>query len=263
MPTDKQKSLELLQRSLEGARKLAELHKYSPDHSKWERTARRAIASSFGEGSQYWQDFESELKPYSREDKLYATAKGDAFRRAIPGVIALFESLIEEVQNWEDSEVDNDRKRVALSDAKIFIIHGHDAGPKEQVARFVSQLGLTPIILHEQSNQGRAVIEKFEQHADVSFAIALLTPDDVGSSNSKPHHLQPRPRQNVLFEFGYFIGKLGRKYVCGLVKGQGLEIPSDYSGVLYIELDERGAWKPALIKELKAADLPIDTNRVF
>lgn len=130
---------------------------------------------------------------------------------------------------------------------------------KEELARFLSKLGLNPIILHEQANQGKTVIEKFEQHAAVSYAIALLTPDDVGASNVGRERLQPRPRQNVLFEFGYFIGKLGRGCVCGLVK-EGVEIPSDYSGVLYIDFDVAGAWRLELLRELKAAKLQIDAN---
>ena len=103
------------------------------------------------------------------------------------------------------------------------------------------------MILHEQPNQGRTIIEKFEAHADVDFAIVLLTPDDVGGS--KEGQLQPRARQNVILELGYFIGKLGRNNVCAVKLGD-LEIPSDIIGVIWTPFDPHGAWKTALAKEL-------------
>jgi predicted nucleotide-binding protein len=99
---------------------------------------------------------------------------------------------------------------------KVFVVHGHDNEAKETVARFLERLKLEPIILHEQPNEGRTVIEKFEVHADVSFAVALLTPDDVGASASERAHLRPRARQNVVLELGYFLGKLKRNRVCAL-----------------------------------------------
>lgn len=108
---------------------------------------------------------------------------------------------------------------------KIFIVHGHDEGAREAVARFLERLGFVPIILHEQANRGRTVIEKVEAHSDVSFAVVLLTPDDEGCVRGGS--LEPRPRQNVLLELGFFIGKLGRDRVCALKRGT-VEIPSDF-----------------------------------
>jgi hypothetical protein len=58
---------------------------------------------------------------------------------------------------------------------KVFVVHGHDNEAKETVARFLERLALEPIILHEQANEGRTVIEKFEVHANVGFAVVLLT----------------------------------------------------------------------------------------
>ena len=89
-----------------------------------------------------------------------------------------------------------------------------------------------------------------------------MTPDDVGSLKDGEPNLKPRARQNVIFEFGYFIGTLSRKRVCALVKGN-VEKPSDYDGVLYIPLDDLGAWEMGLIKELKTAGFNVDANRAF
>jgi predicted nucleotide-binding protein len=143
---------------------------------------------------------------------------------------------------------------------KVFIVHGHAGEPREAVARFLERLGFQPVILHEQANQGRTVIEKFEAHADVGFAIILLTPDDVaGPSGGEP---KARARQNVILELGYFIGRLGRDRVCALKAGD-IEMPSDILGIVWTPYDAGGAWKLGLAKELQAAKYPIDWNKVM
>jgi len=143
---------------------------------------------------------------------------------------------------------------------KVFIVHGHDEGARESVARFLEQLDFDPIILHEQANQGRTIIEKIEAHGDVGFAVVLLTPDDLGSVQGGPS--QPRARQNVLLELGYFIGRLGRARVCALKRGD-VEVPSDFGGVVYEPFDGGGGWKQALGRELQAAGFDIDWNVVM
>lgn len=145
---------------------------------------------------------------------------------------------------------------------RVFIVHGHDSATKEAAARFVERLGLEPIILHEQANEGRTVIEKFETFADVGFAIVLMTPDDIGASAKDRDKLTPRARQNVILELGYFTGRLGRSKVCALFK-PGIEIPSDIHGVLFLEFDEPGAWKPKLANELVKAGIKIDVQALL
>ena len=122
----------------------------------------------------------------------------------------------------------------------VFVIHGHDGDARESVARFLENLGLQPIIPHEQANKGRTIIEKFENHADVAFAVVLLTPDDEGERKDDKSDLKPRARQNVILEPGFFLGRLGRTHVCLLVKGD-METPSDYDGVVYTKPDDAGA----------------------
>lgn len=143
----------------------------------------------------------------------------------------------------------------------IFIVHGHDDAAKQEVARLIEKLGVHAIILHEQPDKGRTIIEKFEHHADVGFAVVLLTPDDVGHPNNEPAKAKPRARQNVVLELGYFIGILGRSHVCALLKG-GIEMPTDYSGVLYTSMDDAGAWKFKLAAEIKAAGIDVDLNKL-
>jgi predicted nucleotide-binding protein len=110
------------------------------------------------------------------------------------------------------------------------------------VARFLEQLGLEAIILREQTDQGRTIIEKFEDFAgEVGLAVVLLTPDDVAGSVAAPG-LSTRARQNVIFELRHFSGKLGRGRACLLRKGD-TEIPSDLYGVIYSNLDKADGWK--------------------
>lgn len=151
----------------------------------------------------------------------------------------------------------NENKKVGN---KVFIVHGHDNGLKEEIARFIEKLGLEVIILHEQANNGNTIIEKFEKNAnEIGYAIILYTPCDKGFSSKDG---EGRARQNVIFEHGFFIGKLGRKYVAA-IKKDNVEVPSDLSGILYIEYDTKGAWKFELAKEMKGIGFIIDLNHIY
>lgn len=144
---------------------------------------------------------------------------------------------------------------------RVFIVHGHNHAVKESVARFVEKLGLAAIVLHELPNEGRTIIEKFESHSQVEYAVVLLTADDEGSIKgaSDTALRVPRARQNVVFELGFFSAKLGRSRVAVLYE-EGVEIPSDFSGILYIPIDRPGNWRFQLAKELKTAGLRVDLN---
>lgn len=144
---------------------------------------------------------------------------------------------------------------------RIFIVHGHDNGAKEAVARFFENQGLHPIILHEQVDESQTIIEKIENNIDVGYAIILYTPCDLGKENRIDAEYKPRARQNVLFEHGYLIGKLGRKKVCALIKGD-IETPSDISGMIYKTMDDKGYWKIEIAKEMKAMGYNIDMNKI-
>jgi predicted nucleotide-binding protein len=143
---------------------------------------------------------------------------------------------------------------------RVFIVHGHDEGARESVARFLEKLDFIPIILHEQANKGQTIIEKIEANSDVSFAVVLLTPDDEGCTKGETP--KPRARQNVLLELGYFLAKLGRENVCALHKAS-VEIPTDYAGVIWTKFDNHGSWKNALAKELLAAGHQVDLNKTI
>lgn len=144
---------------------------------------------------------------------------------------------------------------------KVFVVHGHDVGARETVARFLQSIDLEPIILLEQPNSGQTIIEKFEVHAaTVSFAVILLTPDDLAGPAGTEQ--AERARQNVIYELGYFTGKLGRGRACLLRKGN-VDMPSDLAGIVYTELDTAGGWKLNLVREIKAAGFNIDANKAM
>lgn len=148
---------------------------------------------------------------------------------------------------------------------QIFVVHGHDNEMKEAVARTLEKLDLKPIILHEKPNQNRTIIEKFTEYADgVSFAIVLLSPDDIGHErNESSEPIKYRARQNVILELGFFIGKLGRSNVTALFKKiPDFELPTDYVGTLYTPFDEAGRWQLDLAKELKSVGYNIDANKL-
>jgi putative nucleotide-binding protein containing TIR-like domain len=149
-----------------------------------------------------------------------------------------------------------------MDKSKVFIVHGHDGEAKEAVARFVEKIGLEAIILHEQASSGNTIIEKIEANSNVGFAIVLYTPCDEGASKGKKDQLKPRARQNVVFEHGYLIGKIGRKNVSALVKGD-IETPTDISGVVYIKMDEGEAWKYQVAKEMKACGYEFDPSKLL
>jgi predicted nucleotide-binding protein len=142
------------------------------------------------------------------------------------------------------------------SNDTVFIIHGHDEEMKKAVQLFLSRAGLKDIVLHEQPDLNRTVIEKLiEEGRPAAYVIALLSPDDVQADGTV------RARQNVVLEIGYFIGKLGREKVRLLRKGD-VVIPSDLQGILYENYDDAGAWRIKLLKEMKAVGLPIDAASV-
>ncbi|GIP30365.1 hypothetical protein J23TS9_54950 [Paenibacillus sp. J23TS9] len=172
--------------------------------------------------------------------------------------------IFSEGRNLIDTGVVQDtitKEVTEVDKTKVFIVHGHDDLAKTEVARFIEKLGFDPIILHEQASSGKTIIEKIETYSNVGFGIVLYTPCDLGGQrNSKD--FQPRARQNVVFEHGFLMGKIGRNNVCALVKDK-VETPNDISGVVYIALDAHRAWHIAVAKELRNSGYTVDMNLVL
>ncbi|MDR6106627.1 putative nucleotide-binding protein [Acinetobacter baylyi] len=159
----------------------------------------------------------------------------------------------EQIENRKDKKEKSPRLL-----KKAFIVHGHDDATKLKTARFLEKLGFEAIILHEQANGGKTIIEKLEHFTDVGFGIVLYTPDDEGSVKDKKNY-QPRARQNVVFEHGLLIGKLGRNKVFPLVTNHSLELPGDINGMVYLSDTN---WELQLAKEIRELGYEIDMNKV-
>jgi hypothetical protein len=202
----------------------------------------------------------------SRDEPLNKVQDGyrEGIERGLLKLRTLRDLFAERIADWGPTEAEPLRppKSRAIDSRRVFLVHGHDEGTKETIARYLGKLELEPIILHDQPNRGRTVIEKFEDHSDVAFAVVLFTPDDIGHPRENPEEAKPRARQNVVLELGFFMAALGRDRVCVLYKS-GVEVPSDYSGVLYHQLDDAGAWRFLLAREIKAAGVSIDLNKAM
>lgn len=214
--------------------------------------------ANFIRASEFSPGFKFLNRKPSRDEitEVFETCK----RRSLGLLAAAITSLDERIEN--ESYIDAEKIASASSSSKVFIVHGHDVAAKESLARFLEKIEIDAIILHEEPDRGRTIIEKFEECASqVGFAVVLLTPDDLGGQNAAQVQ-QARARQNVVFELGYFAAKLGRGRTCLMRKGD-VEIPSDLFGVIYTNLDETEGWKLKLIKELKAAGIRFDANKVW
>ena len=202
--------------------------------------------------------------PYDRHE-MEADMQNQ-FTRSHPLALAMLRGLIQRVEERTVGAPSTTRQAPGKTSQsrRVFLVHGHDEKVKQSVARILEQLELEPIILHEQADRGRTVIEKFEDHgSEAVFAVILMTGDDRGGPGAAaPESYQRRARQNVLLEMGFFLGSLGRRRVCVLYEPD-VEIPSDYTGVLYKKLDEGGAWRFELAKELRAAGIEVDVNRLL
>lgn len=169
--------------------------------------------------------------------------------------------LIEAQKNTTNKIRKKPLEKIVQDKTKVFIVHGRDNGAKQETARFIEKLGFIPVILHEQANNGQTIIEKLENNTDVGFAIVLYTPCDIGNAKGE-EPLLPRARQNVVFEHGYMVAKIGRNKVCALITN-GVEKPGDISGVVYITMDDNEGWQLPLAKEMKSAGYDIDFNLVI
>jgi predicted nucleotide-binding protein len=264
---DAQTGIVLLKKLIDKASELqSRPNLQSSDVDAWRATARDYLVRAFGSES---PNVNSVLHA-SGDGSLFGGMSDEEFtqylRSGMANKIKMLESCIEqletEIQLAKPSETSNDKIEASPISNRVFVVHGHDQGVKEAVARFLEKLDLEPVILHEKPNAGRTIIEKFSDYSDVHFAVVLLTGDDEGKSRGSSEALKLRARQNVFLELGYFLGKLGRARVCALHE-DGVEIPSDYQGVLFVPLDKNDKWKYDLVTELKAAGFSVDANRIF
>ena len=263
-------------------RRVRDVESIDPSNDRYDDAAvhsvdlkiREAVRDLYGDASPELEDLEIHgirLKSTWRLSKTDAEIQ-DMFAERIPQTVTMLEELIARLEEKrEDLETAELQTPVAPAsvdaapdNSRVFVVHGRDEGAKEQVRTFLEKLGLEPVILDEQPSGGQTVIEKFEDHADVGYAVVLLTPDDAGGLTDSPGETKPRARQNVIFELGFFVGKLGKlgRARVGVLQKGDVEIMSDYQGVIYVDMDDTGGWRLQLANEIKNAGIDVDLNRL-
>jgi predicted nucleotide-binding protein len=260
---DKETATAKLQACLDALRSLSAELADDPSFQKWRRDTEIDLEHIFGAKSRHANEFRNiGFRP--RFTRMFPSPSEDArvFIRGSQAADALLRSMIDEINEYGFDSKNNTPSISTAKSKRVFIVHGHNEAYRESVARLIKKLDLEPIILHEQPNQGRTIIEKFEKHSDVGFAVIILSADDLGGkAGASGTALQPRARQNVIMELGFFLGRLNRSRVCALYQ-EGVEIPSDYNGVAFVALDAAGAWQTKLAGELKAAGFAVDLNKL-
>ena len=224
------------------------------DFKAWKTDVQLCLSGLYGENSIQFKNFNSRHfspmviggntdwhKPYVRD--LETTKK--EFERYIC--------------DFEEEGINTNMGKNRTSNNKVFIVHGHDGELKEKVARRLEQQGIEAIILSEQVNRGRTIIEKLEAYSDVNVAIILFTQDDLGVAKEEKGNEKYRARQNVVFEAGYFIGYLGRENII-MIADENVEIPGDLSGMVYTTRD---SWEFEMLKELNAAGMKVNMNKLL
>ena len=224
------------------------------DFKAWKTDVQLCLSGLYGENSIQFKNFNSRHfspmviggntdwhKPYVRD--LETTKK--EFERYIC--------------DFEEEGINTNMGKNRTSNNKVFIVHGHDGELKEKVARRLEQQGIEAIILSEQVNRGRTIIEKLEAYSDVNVAIILFTQDDLGVAKEEKGNEKYRARQNVVFEAGYFMGYLGRENII-MIADENVEIPGDLSGMVYTTRD---SWEFEMLKELNAAGMIVNMNKLL
>ncbi len=189
----------------------------------------------------------------------YAARRTYLSEQFTPLLDALEFDDLKSLQNAPNLQKQQAGSSVTRNKRKVFIVHGRNNEVKQEVSRFIERQGIETIVLHEQASAGMTIIEKIERYSnDADFALVLYTACDHGrGAHETKIPPKNRARQNVVFEHGYLMAKLGRENVCALVQGE-IETPNDISGVVYVSLDSFGAWKSEVLKELKACGYKVN-----
>lgn len=224
-----------------------------PEFKTWHASALRFLTNEFGEDSIEVTNFKKthfQCALFDDEQQRIWCSNG------LKATIPTFEELLSDL----DEDSDNAPKtNIHIDNNKVFIVHGHDSELKYKVAHFLNKLGVKPIILHEQTNSSRTIIEKIENYGnEAKAAIILFTPDDIGKAVSE-NETKTRGRQNVVFEAGYFMGLLGRNNTILIKSDNSIELPGDLDGIVYSD----SANEFMIAKELKSMGFDIDLNKIL
>ena len=230
----------------------------SVEFQAWRSKTERFLRKNYGENSYEVEEFK---KLYFTLTFAFGSTPHSDWVNACKKDLEICKKVFGEylAEIVEDNSLSIPEEQNNPSDfSKIFVVHGHDEALKQSVARLIEKQNIEAIILSEQANKGKTIIEKLEENSDVGCAICLFTADDTGKANKETDY-QARARQNVVLEAGYFMGKLGRGNVIFIAE-PNIEMPSDLQGVVYTSMN---SWQIDLLKELKGMGYCIDFNKAF
>lgn len=265
---DPQQSMRLLREQAAKIDDILALPYDDPEYIAWESFTSQVINKAFGVPNDNINTFKRTINSYQVPIAIPRSESQELHEKMLNALKPLLRSFADQLEIFEgagQSLRTQQTKKDPILSKKIFIVHGHAEQPKLELARILTQLKFEAIILHEQPSQGLTLIEKLEKYGtDVGYAFVLLTPDDVGAESSilkskdiDKSKLQHRARQNVVFEFGRFVGLLGRSRVCCLHAGE-IEPPSDIDGLVYLPFNHSvNEIQIDIMRELKAAGYEI------
>lgn len=222
-----------------------------PNYKRYELIFLSVFEEVFGKESEFYEKathIKSGWALKSSVGKLYGQVSDAVFEKEkYDAYIANLEEAIEYLEKY-DTEIKEEK---IMDKTKVFIVHGHNETLKYEVSNWLHEIDIEPIILHLQANVGiSSIIDKIYRYSNVGCALVLFTADDIGKVKEADTY-KDRARQNVVFEAGYFCGKLGKDKVIMLYES-GVELPGDLSGCVYIEADQYGGWKEQVRKEFTA-----------
>lgn len=221
-----------------------------PKFAAWKVKIERYLINKYGENSYEIKEFNK--LHFCLVAMTFETSHND-YVEACRADLLTAKEILSIYLNDTETHYETESSNTMSDFGKVFIVHGHDEALKQKVARIIERQGIEVIILNEKPNKGKTIIEKIESYSDVNAAICLFTPDDICSDGTK------RPRQNVVFEAGYFMGKIGReKVIC--IANDEFEILSDLQGVIYVNTNN---WEIDILKELRAIGYNVDLNKLL
>jgi len=159
------------------------------------------------------------------------------------------------------------QQATSASDARrrVFVVCGTDSEMKQTITNALTKLKIVPVVMCEEPSQGKKIVERFADYEDIGFAVILLSPDDsVYIKDESPIKRKLRPRQDVVFELGFLLGKLGKSNVLVFFREcANFEIPTDFEGIKVTAFDDRESWKLALLRELTNCGYSVDAERIL
>jgi hypothetical protein len=118
---------------------------------------------------------------------------------------------------------------------------GKSVGPAQKIKRYLEEnLRVTVLDWKTDFVPGSTILEQIQETAGrCSGGIFLFTKDDQLAGEGE----QAAPRDNVVFEAGYFAAAKGKQRVL-IVREKGSKMPADLGGDIYAALDDPSDIRP-------------------